>query len=188
MNRFDLSTNLIHLTKGDTLNACFETLHSILKGRRLLGGVGYIRGGSKCICLSEAPISAIGSILDNPLRHNFRYRPFGLVLDKNWFFQQGGRPVIYQPETEYDNLPENLQYRHVTYNPIKQPIPIDFTWEREWRLCAEFLELDPEKCSVVIPKRSWINPIQDFFEKQGMIDLWTFIALEDLGVIVDVPE
>lgn len=146
-----------------------------------------IKGEHKCVCLSEAPISAIGMILDNPKSHKFRYQPVGLTLDKKWFFEQGGRPVIYQPESEYSDLPNKLQYRHVSFDPTREPTPIDFTWEREWRLNAEHLELDPTKCSIIIPKRQWIKEINDYFKRKEIRGEWTFLALEDLGFDVEIP-
>jgi hypothetical protein len=187
MNRFDLSSNLIHLTKGDTLDDCFGTLVSILTAKKLLGGSGMIKGNHNCVCLSEAPISAIGMILDNPKSHNFRYQPVGLTLDKKWFFEQGGRPVIYQPDSEYSDLPNELQYRHVSFDPTRKPIPVDFTWEREWRLNSDHLDLDPTKCSIIIPKRKWIKEINNYFKRKEIEREWTFLALEDLGFEVEIP-
>jgi hypothetical protein len=51
---------------------------------------------------------------------------FGLMFEKNWIFDRGGRPVIYQPESELDLLPENLRWRDVRFEPTGDKV-IDFT-------------------------------------------------------------
>ena len=151
MNRLDLSLRLIHLLKGETLRDNLETLLAILGEGRLIGGNGYIKGGYNCVCLSEAPISTVSSIFDNREAHGFRYQPFGLTIDKEWFFQVGGRPVIYQTDDEFDLLPEKLKYRHVSFDPTRKPTPVDFTWEREWRLHTSELAIDNTKGAFRIP-------------------------------------
>ena len=68
---------------------------------------------------------------------------------KEWLFAQGGRNVIYQRKSECDNLPEELFWRHVTYDPLARP-PIDFTWEREWRVKIDVLEITPKNALLVV--------------------------------------
>lgn len=78
-----------------------------------------------------------------------RLQPYGVMFGKAYLFELGGRPVIYQPETDYDLLPASFRYRHVRYEPSGAS-PIDFTWEREWRLRADELHLHPESCSLIV--------------------------------------
>jgi len=61
--RPDLTSNLVHLTKGDSELDAFNTLLTILHEQRLLGGTGCIMGGYKCICFSKAPLSAIAMLM-----------------------------------------------------------------------------------------------------------------------------
>lgn len=127
MIRDDLSSKLVHLTSGDWDNAAV-TFQQIVGERRLKGGTGGIKDNLQCVCFSEAPISKLSLILADRSRLDFRYAPFGVIVDKEWLFKQGGRPVIYQSEDEYKLLHRDQRYRHKQYEPDKD---IDFTWERE---------------------------------------------------------
>jgi hypothetical protein len=57
MIRGDLSNRLIHLTSGETIKDVFQNFLSILSKRRLIANDGKIKGGYKCVCFSEAPLS-----------------------------------------------------------------------------------------------------------------------------------
>jgi hypothetical protein len=80
-----------------------------------------------------------------------RYEPYGIAVTKLWLFEKGGRPVIYDHPDAFDLLPESQQYRFMKYDPING---IDFTWEREWRIRTDSLELDPAQTLVVVPSSS----------------------------------
>lgn len=200
MIRDDLSNKLVHLVKGNTNEESFDVFNSILNEKMFRGGNGCIRGGFKCVCFSETPISKLGYILSNPMAHGIRYKPFGFMVDKSWLFEKGGRPVIYQSQDEYDELPEQLKYRHVTYEPNRLGNPIDFTWEREWRIRTDRLPFTPEDVTIIYPKRTWAegykgvhatgmsNAVQTFGPEGAMaIEAfpWHYIVLEDLGVTID---
>jgi len=85
------------------------------------------------------------------------------MFPKKWIFQQGGRPVIYQTDQEFHSLPETFRWRHVRYEPQDNP-PIDFTWEREWRMPCSFLELRPEIASIIALDSSWAQRLIDEHE------------------------
>ncbi|MDD2540339.1 MAG: hypothetical protein PHH28_04760 [Desulfuromonadaceae bacterium] len=75
-----------------------------------------------------------------------RYEPYGIAVRKDWLFQRNGRPVIYQPDSEYPLLPPQLQWRHVRYEPPN----VDFTWEREWRVQCDELQIAPNEVLVLV--------------------------------------
>jgi len=202
MIRDDVSNKLVHLIKGDTEEEAYNTLLEIIKTGKLLGGTGFIKGGYNCVCFSEAPISKLGQILalTNELKEDARikYQPFGVMVDKKWLFEQGGRPVIYQADDEFENLPEDIRYRHVRYEPQNG---IDWTWEREWRIKTDELILSPDNTTLIVPNRSYIkrikkkhfNSLRKKVVKSGRKSIekiikqfrqykWHFIVLEDLGV------
>jgi hypothetical protein len=192
MIRDDLSNKLIHLTRGEE---AAETFKKILDDKKLIGNDGNIKGSYKCVCFSEAPISKLSLILAQTMAHDMRYKPFGVMVDKEWLFDQGGRPVIYQSNAEYDLLDENQKYRHVRYEPSNK---IDFTWEREWRIQTDNLLLDPEHTTVIVPNREEerrvLQPHEDKIWRRAAVGMlggmpsstikspWHFIVLEDLGV------
>lgn len=126
MIRDDLTDKLLHLTRGDIDQDAADAFVSIISEGRLRGGSGCVKGGFNCVCFSEAPVSKLAQILANPSAHGMRYRPFGVMLEKRWLFERGGRPVIYQQTPEFDLLHDLQRFRHVRYEPTDG---IDFTWE-----------------------------------------------------------
>ncbi|WP_156649730.1 hypothetical protein [Methylobacterium sp. Leaf89] len=181
MIRDDLSSKLIHLTKGEP-EAALHNLLDILRDQALKGGTGYIMGAHQCVCLSEAPISKIGHLIANGFPR-FKYRPYGVMFDKKWVYEQGGLPVIYQPAREYDVLPEEKKHLHVTYD-LSGDAPVDFTWEREWRLKTDKMTFNPEDVTVIIPNRWVLNTIREVYVGDKP-DPLHYLVLEDLGIHVD---
>lgn len=197
MIRDDLSDKLVHLTRGEPDQIAADQFLSILKEKQLRGGIGEIKGQHRCVCFSEAPLQKLAFILSTPSVHGMRYKPFGIMVSKQWLFERGGRPVIYQPDKEYKQLPEDLQYRHVKYEPNKG---VDFTWEREWRICVDALDLEPSHTTVVVPNRRWEEWFQNahaaMLSRRALVthgfigpssvtkQPWHFVVLEDLGIPV----
>ena len=194
MIRDDLSTKLIHLTKYGQNQNPSQIFQKIISDGKLKGSNGFIKGGYKCICFSETPISKLGLILSNPNQQGFKYAPFGMMFNKDFIYELGGRPVIYQSDEEYDKLDEIQKYRHVRFEPNNG---IDFTWEREWRLKVNELYLDGSEVTLIVPTRNWIEyykkvHIDEISYKYGMLgDIaamgievlrWHFLILEDLGI------
>ena len=192
MNRDDLSSKLVHLTKGPWEEAAI-IFQNIVGEKRLIGGTGGINDNLRCVCFSEAPISKLSAILADRSQQGFRYALFGVMVDKDWLFEKGGRPVIYQPEKEYELLNPKQRYRHKTYEPAEE---IDFTWEREWRIQIDELNLEPSQVTLVVPNREWETQVLS--ERYGQIQRrsiarlpsprsgieneWHLLVLEDLGV------
>lgn len=164
MARLDMADHVVHFTSGDTLDAAFDTLCRIVEEGRLRGNAGFNRGGHVCVCFTEAPLLMIPDGPVNPDAYS-RYKPFGVMFDKRWMFSHGGRPVIYQSDREYEELPDALKWRHMRYEPDADPA-IDFTWEREWRLCVDELPLRPNECVIVLPDRAWETRLRDVFRTQ----------------------
>ena len=135
---------------GDSAMTAYNRLNKILSDGHLKGATGYIKGGHQCVCFSEAPVgelAAFFSAVNSVSPEAVRYRPYGIAVRKDWLFSQGGRPVIYQPDNEYENLPATHNWRHAAYSPPN----IDFSWEREWRVHTPQLAISPETCLAVVP-------------------------------------
>jgi hypothetical protein len=145
MSRQDISEFLLHFTKDINLECAFIRLQNIIRDRMLIAGDGFIKGGYKCVCFSEAPLSSLSNGLINPNYYS-AYSPFGILVSKTWLYQRGGRPAIYQPDSEFHLLPSSMQWRHVRYEPPR----VDFSWEREWRIRTDFLEFDNQTASIAI--------------------------------------
>lgn len=202
MIRDDLSNKLVHLVRGDTFDEALNKFANILTEAQLRGGTGYIRGEYRCVCFTETPISKLGYVLANPDVANMRYKPLGIMVDKKWLFEQGGRPVIYQPSTDYEKLPEELRYRHVRLELDSRATQVDLTWEREWRVKTDSLSLPVDKTTVILPTRRWRDVLAELHADNVRSQVqqigkdaapsvmpypWHIIVLEDLGIPIPDP-
>lgn len=183
-NRADISPYLIHFTKGNDLNDALGNLLSILSSQKILGSNNMIRGEFNCVCFSESPIESIPQGLINADNYS-KYSPFGILVSKEWLFHQGGRPVIYQPVEEYEQLSDNNRWRHVTYNPTCNP-PVDFTWEREWRIQTNELHINPEYCSIVVPDRSWVEHLMSLHDEEQDWEIRNYKLIFNDGLLAEM--
>jgi hypothetical protein len=180
VGRTDISTMLVHFTKGMWFGddeGAFASFKSIVDKRVLRGSGRLVKGGFPCVCFSEAPLS----FLSNGLRNEWNggnYSPFGVMFEKTWLFARGGRPVIYEPDAEYELLPEFLRWRHVEYQPTGTDHPVDFTWEREWRIQLEELPFGPSDATIVVPTAKWADRlVREFKEQEAhMAELYSEIT------------
>lgn len=154
----------MHFTSGATWDEAFASLCRIIDERRLFGSGRLIRGGYRCVCFSEAPLPLVPGGLVNSDAYS-RYAPFGVMVDKSWLFARGGRPVIYQPDREFDQLPEPLRWRHMRFDLDATP-PVEFTWEREWRMQVDELVLDPSFAVLAFPTDAWAARLREAFDEQ----------------------
>lgn len=161
--RPDISEKLIHFTGGNNLDEAFENLGCIVESASIQGSNRTIKGGYTCVCFTEAPHAILKSGLVN-LSDYSRYHLFGILYDKRYVFDQGGRPVIYQPDSEFELLPEELRWRHMRYEPNADR-PIDFTWEREWRVQTPGFAVTPEVAGIVVPDDEWGRKLIEQHEK-----------------------
>ncbi len=177
MPRADLSKDLIHWIRAEGNDDAFEVLRSIVREQRLMGGDGHIRGGYRCVCFTEAPDSTFHQVIG-------RYRPFGIEVSKQWAYSEGGRPVIYQPEEEYEQLPESHRWRHVRYELDAEP-PIDFSWEREWRIQTDELGLPPGEARIILPHEDWAEALEGehFAEEEHRIDMFASVYGEEYRML-----
>lgn len=154
MSRLDLTDYLVHwVGRGESQEEAFERLNKIVQEGRLLGGIRDRKGQHITICFSESPPELFHKIRG-------RYNLFGVQLPKLWAFTKGGRPAIYGRDEEYEDLPETHQWRHVRYEPDNSDFR-DFTWEREWRILTEELELPRDSTVIVVPDERWGNELEE---------------------------
>ena len=168
MVRRDLSNLLFHFTRAPeqptkvkkgvygfemTLDSAHSVLLQILHEGKLRGTSTYIKSNENCVCFTEAPIVEMSSIfllneIASSKEERPRYEPYGVAVTKEWLFKQGGRPVIYDQPEGYDKLSNELKYRFVPYNPEEG---LDYTYEREWRIKTDVLQLDHKNTLVIVP-------------------------------------
>lgn len=184
--RPDISDKVIHFTKAATHEDALGVLLTIVGEGRLVGGNGMIRGGYRCVCFTEAPLPAVASDLVNEGSFT-RYSPFGLMFDKRWIYEQGARPVIYQPDAEFAQLPEEMRWRHVRYEPAGIS-PVDFTWEREWRLHCDELLFSPSDAVLVVPNQEWESFVFGIWDSQQQLEAEAYSAVLDQSIVWQMQE
>lgn len=152
MRRPDFSEWLVHLTREiDEGNGPFESLllsprpkryvapfdvlRKILTEATIAGGLGFVKGKRRVACFSEIPLASITHFATKPDEKLARYRYYGVAVTKQAAYSQGGRPVIYLPDSESDWVPEDQKWRLVRFEPHNR---IDYTREREWRVPDSF--------------------------------------------------
>lgn len=199
--RDDLSDCLIHLTKGDLEKEAFPNFLSIIHDRALKGGTGFIKGKHTCVCFSEAPVSKLGHLLATTVKvdsaTSFKYKPYGVMFKKRWIYKEGGRPVIYQEDADYDLLHPEKKHLHVRFY-LSDAYDVDHTWEREWRVKTDILPFTPKDVTLIVPQRAVIDVLKEnHHSEQTKLTAadpsrvyepfpWHCIALEDLGVNINL--
>lgn len=171
MFRIDHCGNLIHFTKGANKSLDYElayqNLKKIIREKEIAGGTGMILGNHKCVCFTESPARCLTNNGELDTHYFSRYTPFGIQLPKKVVFNLGGRPVIYSAKNEYETEKknENLNWRFVSFDPNLDG-KHDFTWEREWRIKTNSIQIDPKESKIVFPNIYWINRFIDEHEKE----------------------
>jgi hypothetical protein len=174
-SRSDISDKVIHFTNGDSEEDSFANLRKIVGDRRLVAGNRMVRGSYRCVSFTEAPIDVFRDCFVRNFPYS-RYSEFGLMFDKAWVFAHGGRPVIYQPDSDFDILPEELRWRHVRYEPIGEQV-VDFTWEREWRMHCNELPFSPAEAQIIVPNAKWASAFRRIHhaEREMTIELYATV-------------
>ena len=155
-HREDISPDVVHLTRRDSFLdersgepvqvSAMQVLQKIVSegfiiptfALRVYGSSTeprpVIKGKHPAVCFTEQPLRSLPTTLR--ILH-WKYEPYGVILDKRYVDQLGGRPVIYGDDETLNALPQDLKYLWSFFNPIlgdpDNPAPVDWTHEREWR-------------------------------------------------------
>jgi hypothetical protein len=154
--RDDISDWLVHFVSSSTDGEAFDVLRTILDEGRLRGSGKLIKGGYPCVCFTEAPLDKIGPTVAEAAVSGLRYKPFGIVVRKDWLYGCGGRPVIYGPPSDFEDLPDSLRWRYMRFEPTSTP-RVDFTWEREWRVRTDTLAISPDVADIIVSNEEYAN-------------------------------
>ena len=115
--------------------------------------------GLRGVCLFDAPPHQLGHLLTPQNRR--RYEPFGVAVDKRYAFAMGARPVIYMPTAEAAALLDAAEMWRVVSIDMNRKPPIDWTFEREWRVLGD-LPIRPELAVALVA--SW-RDVDDIYER-----------------------
>lgn len=153
ISRTDLCSQVTHLTKaaeigGDHLSA-MDVLIKILHDRRIIGSTtssGFIVGNKPAVCFQDAPLYSICQNIEFEMKRckesgekAKKYEAYGLMFPKQYVYNKGGRPVIYE-KTEHAKkmLPNSEWWRIVDYDLSNDKNITDWSHEREWRVPGDF--------------------------------------------------
>ena len=152
---------LAHFTRASGKSSALDNLIRILADNEVRGASRMLQGGRRGVCLFDAPLTELGHLL-TPLNRR-RYEPFGVAVDKRYAFAMGARPVIYMPSVEAAGILEiDEMWRVVSIDMTRNP-PVDWTFEREWRLLGD-LPLKPALSVALVQSWRDVDEIYDRFD------------------------
>lgn len=159
-SRSDITGQVTHLTKRTKDEHAIEVLIKILRARTLTGSTtasGFIVGNTPAVCFQESPLYSICQNCQYEAKDakennkEARYSAFGLMFQKDYIYNKGGRPVLYE-DTDFAKkiLPEDQWWRIVRFDLSNSDSIIDWTHEREWRIPNNF-KFDISKATIIVP-------------------------------------
>ncbi len=187
--RKDLSNWLWHFVRRGENEA--DILKKIINEKQILSSIDYLTK-EEVICFTEAPLSE--SIRQNNflIESNYnRLSLFGIGFQRRWLFQRNALPVIYQPNSMLNSLPQNQRWRHVELDLKK---PVDFTWQREWRLQTTSIQFTEQDVILVVPDTDYLKDTLWRLEVDveckygetsyygGYFKNWNFIPIEHVDI------
>jgi hypothetical protein len=123
---------LTHFTRASRSGDAMDNLTAILRDGIIRGSSRMIPGKHSTVCLFDAPLTELSGLLSRKNRR--RYEPFGVALERRYAFPMGARPVVYIPLAEGRQLLAEAELWRVVAIDLRRDPPIDWTFEREWRV------------------------------------------------------
>lgn len=120
-----------------------------------------VRGGKPAVCMFDIALPDLRTVLIRENRR--RYEPFGIAVDKRYAFKAGARPVIYLPWREAREAIAPEEHWRVVGMELDRNPPVDWTYEREWRLRGD-LPLRSELCVALVETWRDADEIYDRFD------------------------
>jgi len=151
---------LTHFTRAARTSSALDNLLAILHGGVIRGSSRMIRDKRRVVCLFDAPLAELKRLLDR--RNRRRYEPFGIALDKRYAFRMGARPVIYMPLREAEEIVAARELWRVVSIDMNRTPPIDWSFEREWRLAGD-LPIEPGSAVALVETWRDADEVFDHF-------------------------
>lgn len=152
---------LTHFTRRSIEGDAMDNLAEILRNGVIQGSKRMVRTRRAVVSLFDAQWSELDRVLVPDNRR--RYERFGIAIDKRYAFAMGARPVIYMPWREACQMLDERELWRVVAIDLGQTPPLDWTFEREWRV-AEQLRL-PEQGAVALVD-SW-HDVDELYDRFG---------------------
>lgn len=152
---------LMHFTRAGRTESALDNLVSILREGVVRGSTRMVRERRAVVCLFDVPVRDLRMLLDR--RNRRRYEPFGIAIDKRYAFRMGARPVIYMPWDEAESLLAPGERWRVVALELERDVPIDWSYEREWRLAGD-LALPASRAVALVENWRDADEIYDRFQ------------------------
>jgi hypothetical protein len=166
---------LTHFTRRSAKGDAMDNLVAILRAGIIRGSTRMVRTRRAVVCLFDAPLPELNRLLVRANRR--RYEAYGIALDKRYAFTMGARPVIYMPWSEACQMLTRDELWRVVAIDFERTPPLDWTFEREWRI-AEHLRL-PDQGAVALVE-TW-RDVEELYERfAGAPPCAGIIPLRDL--------
>jgi hypothetical protein len=159
MNTRAAASMLMHFTRASRRGDALDNLVEILRSGTIRASTRMIRGKRPVVCLFDAPFNESRRLLVRNSRQ--RYQPFGIALDKRYAFRMGARPVIYMPLREAERMLKVEELWRVVAIDVDRAVPIDWTFEREWRALDD-LAFPPHGAAALV--ETW-REVDDLYER-----------------------
>ena len=134
---FPAAAMLTHFTRAAHTSSALDNLANILRDGVIRGSSRMVREKRPVVCFFDIPVSELRLLLDR--RNRRRYEPFGIAIDKRYAFSMGARPVIYMPWSEAETLLAPGERWRVVALELGRAAPIDWSYEREWRIAGDLV-------------------------------------------------
>jgi hypothetical protein len=154
---------LTHFTRSARTETALDNLITILREGVIRGSTRMVREKRSVVCLFDVPIRDLRVLLDPRSRR--RYQPYGIAIEKRYAFRMGARPVIYMPWREAERLLAPGERWRVVSLELERDAPIDWSFEREWRLAGD-LALPAGRAVALVESWRDADEIYDFFQGQ----------------------
>ncbi|HVB82704.1 MAG TPA: hypothetical protein VNE82_22480 [Candidatus Binataceae bacterium] len=166
---------LTHFTRAAKTESALDNLVAILRDGVIRGSRRMVREGRAVVCMFDVPIRDLRAILDR--RNRRRYEPFGIAIEKRYAFRMGARPAIYMPWCEAESLLAPGERWRVVALELERDRPIDWSYEREWRLAGD-LALPAGRAVALVD--SWRDADEIYDRFQGRPPCAGVIPLREL--------
>ncbi|HYB91032.1 MAG TPA: hypothetical protein VEC38_08305 [Candidatus Binataceae bacterium] len=151
---------LTHFTRASETARAIDNLISILRTGVIRGGRRMVRGGKPAVCMFDVPLAELRTLLVR--RNRRRYQPFGIAVDRRYAFRMGARPVIYMPWREARDVLPSAEFWRVVNMEYDRTPPIDWSFEREWRVRGD-LPIPERLCAALVETWRDADEIYDRF-------------------------
>jgi hypothetical protein len=152
---------LTHFTRRSAEGDAMDNLVTILRTGFIRGSKPMVRTQRAVVCLFDAHWSELNRLLVPDNRR--RYEAFGIAIDRRYAFVLGARPVIYMPWAEACRMLDEHELWRVVAIDLEQTPPLDWTFEREWRI-VEQLRLPGQGAVALV--ETW-RDVEELYDRFG---------------------